>query len=162
MWGEYHFAGQETIHNDFQKHADKLKSLIQEDERILDIGCGDGYLTWYLKCEKGIDSCETGIHYAKKRKLPCEIGTIYGLEKHGKFDAVLVADVLDWCNDVDTAIKEIGKITNKAYISVHTEDEMMLANTWQENELIDLFANYGWTCSHSEIERDRVYAVFNK
>jgi ubiquinone/menaquinone biosynthesis C-methylase UbiE len=89
-------------------------------KRVLDVGCGDGYLMGLVSphCELavGIDSELSGIKLASARLRPfanCTVGqaSCYNLPFTANcFDVILLADVFEHLEDPDLCIKELCRI----------------------------------------------------
>ena len=97
-----------------QKEVKKFFNNI-ENKKILDFGCGDGrYKKFISKTNDytGIDVEESGhLNTAKKydiiwnkKKLPFE---------NDYFDAILMTEVLEHIEDIDTTLKEIYRVLKK-------------------------------------------------
>lgn len=75
--------------------------------RVLDIGCGSGYLTAQLARDDperdvlGIDISEESIAVARQRESPArfEVADLFDLQTAESFDAVLFADVIEHFED---------------------------------------------------------------
>jgi 2-polyprenyl-3-methyl-5-hydroxy-6-metoxy-1,4-benzoquinol methylase len=159
-WGEYHWAEWMKPDSGYRKHVIRLINWVKE-HNVLDIGCGDGLTTFMLAC-KGIDTSEVGIHYAQKRRLKCEVGSIYELEHLGHFDAVLLSDTIEWLDDAEAGMAEVAKITDKVYIATHLADPNGTARLWNEQELNIWMMSIGWVVEGSEVALGRVYGVYTK
>jgi len=93
-----------------------------KDKRILDIGCGDGALT-YLLSQKGgfvigVDSSDEAINFARKKT-----GKIKSIEfikasayylpfKHGGFDYVVSSEVIEHLQEPQRMLNEIKRVFN--------------------------------------------------
>ena len=106
--------------NNFHK---KLVSLIKsiQFKEILDIGCGEGYTSNYLK-EKlnipilGIDIGGEVINKAKKLhpNVSFKAGSIYNLkQKNNSFDLVIATEVLEHLEFPDKGIEEAKRVSRK-------------------------------------------------
>jgi len=83
------------------------------DERILDLGCGDGTLTLKLAeagaCVHGIDASESMVATAKKRGLCAEVCSAEKLTIENRFDAVFSNAALHWMTDYEAVIKGVHR-----------------------------------------------------
>lgn len=148
-FGDYHwqeYLGQTSPEPMFgyRHHVHKLRDWVIENN-VLEIGCGDGLIASILGC-KGIDTDEKGIELAKSHGVDAEIGTVYSLEKYGKFDAVLLADTLEHLEFPEKAIREISKITNILYIAVPHgyKVEDFGYTCWNPEKLTQFMSDLGW------------------
>ncbi len=82
-------------------------------ERILDLGCGDGYLTAKLVamgCDVlGIDGSVEQIDAARKLGLQAEVMDGAKLDFENEFDAVFSNATLHWIKDADALIAGVWK-----------------------------------------------------
>lgn len=106
--------------NNFNK---KLIFLIRplQIKKILDVGCGEGYTSNYLK-EKlnlpvlGIDIGEEVIDKAKKlhTNVSFQVGSIYDIkQKNNSFDLVVATEVLEHLEFPDKGIEEAKRVSSK-------------------------------------------------
>ena len=104
----------------YNKHADFVSNLAlpviellnpQEDESILDLGCGDGTLA--VEIEKfnsrviAVDLSENMVAKAKEKGIQAFVMSATKLTFENKFDAVFSNAVLHWVKDDDKSIKKI-------------------------------------------------------
>jgi SAM-dependent methyltransferase len=94
--------------------ADVLQLLApRANERILDLGCGDGMLTQQLVaagCEVvGIDSSPEQIAVARARGIHAFVGSGEQLDFVGEFDAVFSNAALHWMSRVDAVIAGVWR-----------------------------------------------------
>jgi SAM-dependent methyltransferase len=82
-------------------------------ERILDLGCGDGFLTERLAalgCEVvGVDSSPEQVAAAQRRGLEAHVARAEALPFVAEFDAVLSNAVLHWVKDAAGAIAAVRR-----------------------------------------------------
>lgn len=167
LWRDYHWnyyynrnnkSVQDGGGRTYNDHMDRMVALVKE-KNVLDIGCGDGLLASLLKC-KGIDTEPEGIKWAKKHKQDCELGTIYELEKWGKFDAVVVSDIMTGLSEPETAIEEMKKVTSKIYVASHKEERRTKRTFWGIEEMNALFAKYGFKPTFTDETAVRIYVIY--
>jgi len=135
----------------------KLGSL--KDKKILDIGCGDGVLSYMLAKEKaivsGVDTSDIAIAYAKEKTKKMQIdfrqASAYELPfDDSEFDAIVSSDVIEHLQDVNQYLKEIKRVTKKDGVIVlstpirFTEEPLdkMHVVEWFEEEYISILAKY--------------------
>lgn len=98
-------------------------------QRILEIGCGEGHQSEYLKrqCEElfGIDVAERAVDRAGRRLPDCQferadLASSVLARTHTPFDLVVAAEVLYYVSDVEGTIRrmeEVGKACLVTYYS---------------------------------------------
>lgn len=106
-----------------------------KNKRILEIGCGTGALITYLKPKHGvgIDASKNMIKIAmkKNKKIKFEVMSIENIKIKERFDYILLADVIEHLPNIDEAIKNLNKISDKDSIIV-----LSMANVLWEPLLI--------------------------
>ncbi len=97
--------------------------LFAGHERVLDIGCGDGYVTRSIAAQLphgsvvGIDPSPRMIQTARSRPDPpgaevhFEIGDVLDLPYRYEFDVVVSFNALHWVTDQQAALSAIGRAT---------------------------------------------------
>ena len=103
-----------------------ISDLIENNSRVLDVGCGDGTLMEYLKNNKEIDI--RGIEISKNNAQKCigkGLSVIEGnAEKDltqfpdGSFDFVILSQTLQAFLSPETVIKELLRIGKKAIVTI--------------------------------------------
>lgn len=82
-------------------------------ERILDLGCGDGYLTARLAargCEVvGVDASAAQVEAARRAGVRAEVRAAEALDFEDAFDAVFSNATLHWVRDADRAIAAVWR-----------------------------------------------------
>jgi SAM-dependent methyltransferase len=80
-------------------------------ERILDLGCGDGYLTARLAalgCDVlGVDASASQVDAARRSGVAAEIMAAQDLAFHHEFDAVFSNATLHWVKQADRTIANV-------------------------------------------------------
>jgi 2-polyprenyl-3-methyl-5-hydroxy-6-metoxy-1,4-benzoquinol methylase len=90
-------------------------------KRVLDLGCGDGVLTWKLHrqgaCAHGADASDVAIRIARKmhdeRGSGAEFRTVSGYDTgypDSHFDAVISSDVIEHVRESERLLKEIRRV----------------------------------------------------
>ncbi len=106
----------------YNKHADFVSNLAfpviellnpKENEKILDLGCGDGTLA--VEIEKfdaqviAVDLSESMVAKTQEKGIKASVMSATELTFKNEFDAVFSNAVLHWVKDSDKAIKKIFK-----------------------------------------------------
>lgn len=123
---------------------------------IIDVGCGNGFFSYVLATEFpeiniiGIDSDSQYIDYAKK-SFQCNnlefinIG-IQELSKHkyGKFDCVILSEVIEHLPDVNVSLKSIVDVTSKGGLVIVSTDNLYstIANSFVNYNLLKRKVKY--------------------
>lgn len=82
-------------------------------ERILDLGCGDGYLTARLAargCDVvGVDASAAQVEAARQAGVQARVLAAEGLDFESEFDAVFSNATLHWVREADRAIAAVWR-----------------------------------------------------
>ena len=107
--------------DNYNKHADFVSNLAfpvvdllnpKENERVLDLGCGDGTLA--LEIEKfntkviAVDLSESMVEKTKEKGIEAYVMSAIELPYENEFDAVFSNAVLHWVKEPETAIAKIS------------------------------------------------------
>jgi 2-polyprenyl-3-methyl-5-hydroxy-6-metoxy-1,4-benzoquinol methylase len=124
LFGAYHWAECDRRSYNYnpllEARCKVLAKRIRDANRILEVGCGDGYLMSLVSphCDKlvGIDADPLGVKFAKEKLLSflnCDVmqSNCYHLAfKNGTFDMVLLADVIEHLDRPKDCLKEIKRV----------------------------------------------------
>ena len=110
-----------TLRPDLQAIAD----LIQPNEKVLDLGCGDGALLSYLQAQKnvtarGVELHEAGVLACVERGVSVRQGNLHeGLDDYPDqaFDAVILSHTLPYINHPAGTICEMLRVGKRAIIA---------------------------------------------
>jgi len=104
-----------------------FRFVVPENSKIIEIGCGTGYLLNALKPSNGsgIDISPEMIAIARKKypELRLEVMDAEQITLNEKFDFIIISDTLGYLEDVQKAFSEIKKITHQGtriIISYHS------------------------------------------
>lgn len=128
-----------------EEHFNRMRQLVNglEFESILDIGCGDGYLTSkFLDCGKaifGIDKLENQIQKAKSKypQVNFEVVDLENIEITGTFDLAIMCNVIYYLTQEtqDRVMKNIyNNLTDTGYLitSRHMSFDALEFNAYKE------------------------------
>ncbi|NVJ53806.1 MAG: methyltransferase domain-containing protein [Campylobacteraceae bacterium] len=106
--------------DNYNKHADFVSNLAfpvvdllnpKENEKILDLGCGDGTLALEIKKFNtkviAVDLSENMVEKTKKKGIEAYVMSATELSYKNEFDAVFSNAVLHWVKEPETAITKI-------------------------------------------------------
>ncbi len=98
-----------------------IRKYIGKDEKILDIGCGDGSFLMFLKEHgyyniHGMDPSNQSIAELKKKGIDGQTGSAFDDNKkelEGKFDVVTFTAVIEHIYDLEHVIKHLSRYLNE-------------------------------------------------
>ena len=103
-----------------------ISELLEQNSRILDVGCDDGTLMEFLKKEKNLDI--RGIEISKQKVQTCVAKGLTVLEGNAEFDLkqfpdksfdyVILGQTLQAFMNPETVINELLRIGKKAIITI--------------------------------------------
>jgi len=112
--------------NEYNKNADFVSKLAfpviellnpQKNEKILDLGCGEGSLAQEIQKYKtkviGVDLSADMVAKAKDKGIESYIMSATHLNFEEEFDAVFSNAMLHWVKDAPLAITEVNKVLKK-------------------------------------------------
>jgi 2-polyprenyl-3-methyl-5-hydroxy-6-metoxy-1,4-benzoquinol methylase len=99
------------------KHVDFFLTGIPKTDKILDLGCGEGYLVEKYR-KSGYQITGLDLHYSSDFVKKGDIRHTFF--ENGEFDVILCLDVLEHLSfvDQDSALKEISRIMKKDGIAL--------------------------------------------
>ena len=171
--GDYHWK-EFSKNSVYRKHVKKVLKWIQEDT-ILDVGAGDGLITYQLgllgKRVVGIENDPYALKIAKEKKVFVEDGDAYNPCLGERFDAVFMGDVIEHLEFPEKSIEKLKNLLNpggKLYIVTPPKKEIGLHDKYHyreysEEELVDFIESFGFVKESIEVvpEYTRMYAKFS-
>ena len=103
-----------------------ISELIENNTRVLDVGCGDGTLMKYLKDEKYVDT--RGLEISKKNVQDCTSKGLSVIEGNAEkdlhqfpnlsFDYVVLSQTLQAFYNPEKVIDDLLRVANKAIVTI--------------------------------------------
>lgn len=88
--------------------------FIQEDNSVLEIGCGTGELLAHIKgtLKLGVDFSEGMIEKAREQfpLLDFRVADAHTLQLNEKFDVIILSNLIGWLDDVQLCLQKIQKL----------------------------------------------------
>jgi SAM-dependent methyltransferase len=123
---EGHHEGLEASHQRHRYYYDYLTRVLQvrvpEGQRILDLGCGSGYLLEALRPSRGvgIDISRPAIRTARERHESASLSFVEGdasdpavlAQAEGPFDVILLVNVVTHLTDVQSALEALHAVSH--------------------------------------------------
>jgi len=164
--GAYHWKQYNKL-TAYRLHVKKVLAWVREG-KTLDVGAGDGLITYLLKAT-GIDDNELAVSLAVKRKASVELGSAYDLSKYTGYDNILLLDVIEHLEEPEKALEEIKKILGGGWLYIttpHLNESGVLSDhhvqEWTKDGLILFVEQNGFKCIESEVANNRkqIYSIF--
>ena len=109
-----------------KKEFQIISELIENNKRVLDVGCGDGTLMKYLKDNKNIDT--RGLEISKKNVQLCISKSLSVIEGNAErdlqqfpdlsFDYVILSQTLQAFYNPENVIDYLLRVANKAIVTI--------------------------------------------
>jgi len=109
-----------------KKEVKISSELIENDTRVLDVGCGDGTLMKYLKDEKYVDT--RGLEISKKNVQDCTSKGLSVIEGNAEkdlhqfpnlsFDCIILSQTLQAFYNPEKVIDDLLRVANKAIVTI--------------------------------------------
>ena len=109
-----------------KKEFQIISELIENNTRVLDVGCGDGVLMQYLKDKKNIDT--RGLEISKNNVQNCTSKGLSVIEGNAEkdlhqfpnlsFDYVILSQTLQAFYNPEKVIDELLRVANKAIVTI--------------------------------------------
>ena len=103
-----------------------ISELIENNTRVLDVGCGDGTLMKYLKDKKNVDT--RGLEISKKNVQDCTSKGLSVIEGNAEkdlhqfpnlsFDYVILSQTLQAFYNPEKVIDDLLRVANKAIVTI--------------------------------------------
>jgi len=103
-----------------------ISELIENNTRVLDVGCGDGTLMKYLKDKKNVDT--RGLEISKNNVQNCTSKGLSVIEGNAEkdlhqfpnlsFDYVVLSQTLQAFYNPEKVIDDLLKVANKAIVTI--------------------------------------------
>jgi len=109
-----------------KKEFEIISELIENNTRVLDVGCGDGTLMKYLKDEKNVDT--RGLEISKNNIQNCTGKGLSVIEGNAEkdlhqfpnlsFDYVILSQTLQAFYNPEKVIDDLLRLANKAIVTI--------------------------------------------
>ena len=109
-----------------KKEFEIISGLIENNTRVLDVGCGDGTLMKYLKDEKNVDT--RGLEISKNNVQNCTSKGLSVIEGNAEkdlhqfpnlsFDYVILSQTLQAFYNPEKVIDNLLRVANKAIVTI--------------------------------------------
>ena len=103
-----------------------ISELIENNTRVLDVGCGDGTLMKYLKDEKNVDT--RGLEISKNNVQNCTSKGLSVIEGNAEkdlhqfpnlsFDYIILSQTLQAFYNPEKVIDDLLRVANKAIVTI--------------------------------------------
>jgi SAM-dependent methyltransferase len=159
--GAYHWNDYKDKNTVYHHHVNFIINWIK-DKNVLDVGAGDGLITYLLEA-KGIEIDPSAVKLAKEKGADVKRGSAYKLTGH--YDAVFMGDTLEHLEFPVKAIRQARKVAPVLYIATppyeYGKKDTDHYNEWKPDELIDLVEKEGYELMGDIIiQFERMYAKF--
>lgn len=143
--GAYHWR-QYARGSKYKKHVNFITKWVEKG-KILDIGAGDGLITYLLGAE-GIEYEDKAVEIAQTIGVNVVKGDAYKLPyADDSFDAITMIDVIEHFEDAPQALKEASRIAKTLYIATPEHgmvNDPFHVQEWLRNELPEYMQLHGW------------------
>ena len=109
-----------------KKEFQIISELIEDNKRVLDVGCGDGTLMKHLKDNKNIDT--RGLEISKNKVQLCISKSLSVIEGNAErdlqqfpdlsFDYVILSQTLQAFYNPEKVIDDLLRVANKAIVTI--------------------------------------------
>jgi len=157
-----------TLHDKFvyNRRMDLLSNIISkhlnDGEKILDIGCGDGKIDWYIMQKRSVSISGVDILVRDTTYIPVqEYDGAHLPFTDNAFDVVLFVDVLHHIDNPFGILQEAKRVAKKIIIKDHLREGAFAYITLK---FMDYFGNahYGVRLPYNYLNKTEWDTLFNK
>jgi len=171
--GAYHWRDFSNRRSTYHKYVAALLGWVKtgSNDRVLDIGAGDGLIASKLKGQVvGIDADETAVRLAQERGINVTLGDACSLPyPDASFDTVFCGDTIEHLDNPNKAIQEMHRVLRMGgalYLTTSPPDEKRKPNPehykeYSADELQQLVRAQNFTACGAVFDRHvRLHAKF--
>jgi 2-polyprenyl-3-methyl-5-hydroxy-6-metoxy-1,4-benzoquinol methylase len=156
------------IHDKFvySRRMDLLSGIISkhlnDGEKILDIGCGDGKIDWYIMQKKNVNISGVDILVRDTTYIPVQKydGTHLPFADND-FDVVLFVDVLHHIDNPFSILQEAKRVAKSIIIKDHLREGLFAYSTLKFMDYVGN-SHYGVHLPYNYLNKTEWVTLFNK
>lgn len=113
----YSYESERDLSNPLTRYLlkNRIKIASLATGKVLDIGCGDGYIATHIKGDiTGIDISKKLVEIARKRRIKAGVGNAEKLRfPNNSFDTIIILDTLEHLKNPLKCLKEVKRVLKK-------------------------------------------------
>ncbi|MCP4899964.1 MAG: methyltransferase domain-containing protein [bacterium] len=169
--GAYHYKLFKTEGDPYRLHVldviEKVKEHLPGHARLLDVGCGEGLVIRALLNRgfeaEGLEIDEDAIRLGRSKGNPIHRMMIQDVvcneSAEQRYDAVLMLDVLEHVEDLQTTVSCAQDLADLIFIAVPDREDPGALRQFIQSDVMVLFGP-DWECIHQEQRHARHFLVY--
>jgi 2-polyprenyl-3-methyl-5-hydroxy-6-metoxy-1,4-benzoquinol methylase len=171
-YGAYHWKLYNKV-SVYRLHIDHVMSWVRKKGTTLDIGAGDGLIS-YLLGAHGIDDNEIAVELAKGKGADVELCSVYDMPTDVKYDNVLMIEVIEHLEHYKKALAKVHEVLKpggRLYVSTCPARDNGINDDlqdkyhyfeWTPKQFAENMKNAGWYLIRLDVypELFTMYGVF--